>query len=271
MLVAMTLHNSTTDTQFGDLPSLREGLVSGPAASTLEFRGPQAFTARLTTLAPSDVGEAGDTFRLRPGEQRRFLVDMMLSVHDLPSGPFELRVTVEEDERSSPPSGTARFELVEPSDLDRTVRETWFHQVDGAPCLSWDDFLTRWFTPAPAQELSGTAGRAVAYARFVHYAAYGPKPIAAQDATELLALEGHVALAEFHLFQHEILVARGAQAAASKLKGKILDRWPGLAYEVDKNERGKGLLSSMRKRFGAGGARAQEPNSVPPYTGASIP
>ena len=241
------------------------------AVSTLEFRGPNGFMSRLKTLDPSEVQEEGDSFRLRPGEQRRFLVDMMLSVSDLPPGPFQLRVTVEEDERSFPPSGTVRFDLTEPNDTDRTTRETWFHQVDDSPFLTWDDFLVAWFTPAPAEGLSEAAARAVAYPRFVHYAAYGPKPIAAQDATHLLALDGHVALAEFHLFQLEILLAYGDAAAASKIKAQLLERWPGLAYEVDRNEHGKGLLSSMRKRFGAESARAKAPHRVAPYTTPTLP
>jgi hypothetical protein len=262
MLVAATVHNGTRDSVFSNLPLLG-GWMSGPTASELQLSGPDGFSKKLQTRDPSALGDA-EGFALRPGEQRRFLLDLANSVLDPPAGMYTLRIDVQPGEHAPPLAASTRFELVEPNPEDWAVRQAWFRSTSPRPLGNWEEFLTRgWLTPS--EPLSPAAERATAFHRFEHRVVYGPEPLALHDAGPLLGLEDHVAYPEFQLFHHELLLARGETSQAERVAEKIIERWPGLAPAVKDNERGRGRLTSARKAFGAESHRAKAPDGSLPY------
>lgn len=262
MLVAATFENRSVDRGFGNIPCLNEGFFVGPSTSTLRFRGHDGVVTRVDTLDPSAAGEA-ESFQLAPGEQRRFLVDMMLHVVDLPAGKYDVLLTVDEHERGDALASQFAFSLIEPSDTEAKLREAWFHPALGRALLTWDEFLSASFTPVQSHDISEGAERSVAFYRFIHFAVHGPKVIAAQEVSALLQLRDRVEVAELTVLEHEVLTARGANDAASELKARIGERWPGLMESVQLNEQGRGFLSEMRRRSGAERRRAQRDVPVP--------
>ena len=250
LLVAVDLHK--VDNSFELFPFFNLFTVPGPIAFKLRGEGREWTWATMSGRSHRTDDEP-EGMEFGPGKRWYTLQDLSELHPDIPPGKYELSaeaVFMGYTARSE----AARIEILADSKEDRAIasklratkddKDSSFHAAS-----PWQAFVEdNWSTPV-THGLS-PAGRAqLAYYLYLHWAAYGPQPIAELDP-EAPRKWGHGVLeAEAAVVRLEILHA-GKKPEAAGVEAALLERWPGLAWRVENIHRNEGFLTTMRTSYG---------------------
>jgi hypothetical protein len=257
ILVAITLENRAQDTDFYGLPRLEPTTTRGPLHA--RWDNVAAATRIETRLAAAE--EDGEGVALGPGESMQLLVDLSNMGTALPPGHHRLSLALVQGKLVRR-SNVVEVELVALSAPD-AAEASRLRKLGEAPLDSgaWAPFLTNNWTTV-SSSLSPDATRPVALHLALHRAAYGPDAPGQLDPAPFMAItEPHLA-AEVAALTHELALARNDPAAA-QLHQQIATAWPGLAWRLQANEQGGGMIQDMRTSYGAEKQHLRPPAGVP--------
>ncbi len=253
ILVAVTLHNETPDTDFLILPEL--GLLSPIDSLALVIKpldgGP------TTKVGPSFEFRDRDLFRteLLAGETKQMLIDLSQFGQPFNSGKNEIYLSIFDGPTVSRSSTPVKVEFVEPSTEERNeasrLRRLGLRTgvVDSG---SWQPFLTNnWNTVSLEQFVGESAAQQLALHLFSHLAAYGPEPLERLPLDILPEIQGPVLSAELALLEYEMLAARKNKVEIEDSRSRLLQTWPGLEFRILQIEKGEGFLTTLRRGYGA--------------------
>ena len=255
---AVTMRNTTADVLFCGVP------YCSPLCDTIPLRmswrsrdgAVHEMPARIPEI---EGGMAGSP--LGPGEVRRSTVDISPILAQLEPGTWELEAVLTEPVVAK--AVPVRIELVLPSPADARVAAALREENDLEE-PGWPWFLLanhRTITPDDLVDLEEEGRNALGLWLWLHRATYAPGGIGELSVSDLAGAESPAPESEHALLRHEILCASGAEGADG-IGHAILERWPGLAERTEANRRGDGLLSNLRRFYGAeceGSAGAQAP------------
>lgn len=199
----------------------------------------------------SDDGLLGVSFG--PGKVWFALQDLSEVHPDIPPGHYDLSAEVRFS-GTLVRSALMPIEILAPSKEDRAIATRLRATNDNKgsswhAASSWQAFvLDNWSTP-DIHELSPAGRAGLAYYLYLHRAAYGPLSIAALDPEEPWKWGHGVLEAEAAVVRLEILHAAKKPEAVG-IEAAILERWPGLAWRVEKIHKKEGFLEIMRTSHG---------------------
>lgn len=257
ILVAVTLENRSTDTDFYGLPQLDPMSTRGPVRA--RWAAVEGGVVMQTRFAAPEEDVAG--FTLGPGEAAQLLVDLSNMATELQPGRYHMSLALAEGQHLRR-SNEVEVELVTPSAADaaeaKRLRMLGRGPVDTG---AWAAFLSaNWNTVTST--LSADASRSAALHLFLHYAAYGPDQPATINPALLSAISEPQLDAEVAALEHELAVARHDPNAAA-MRVQMLSAHPGLAWRAEANDKGEGVIAMMRRSVGAEKQHLRPPSHMP--------
>jgi hypothetical protein len=266
MLVAVTVENPLPQSTYYALPKIDRFDVPPPLE--LLLTGPDGGAPQvLPGKTPGAHEGEPEGMRLGPGEMVRTLIDLSELHPRLSAGPHTL--TARYLARPLRPQADPVSFVVEMPGEDeaRAIAKLRASNRPGAP--SWNAFLLDNFREVDDEELAdlGDAGRAqLGHTRMLHQAIYGPEGAAQLDPKAFDGLGAGALTGETMVLEHELLAARRDPGAAA-LEQRILSAWPGLEWRVRENYADDGLVTRLRRVYGADRAFPVPPSPLP-YEGA---
>ncbi len=233
-----------------------------PQGSTAEASR-QVLPARLRSRAEGEP--SGMT--LRPHESRRFLFDVSELWPVLKAGSWTLGGRYLSGCVPAAEAQPAPFEAVAPlvEVAEALARLRGRHEAGSEP--SWNATLLanfREIEETELEELDASASAALAMHLWLHRALHGPTRVSDIDPAGLDAFATGVLEGEAEVLRHELLVGR-ADPAASTQAASVLASWPALAWRIDGNNDGQGMLTVLRQGLGAERPSPPVPDPLP-YT-----
>jgi len=252
ILVAVILHNDSTDTDFLNLPEL--GLLVPIDSLAAVIQSVDGISS--VRLGPSFTFRDRDLFRteLMAGEAKRMVIDLSEFGQTLSPGKYQLSLSIFDGPNVSRSSSPVSVEFIEPSIAERTeagrLRRLGL-RASVVDSDSWKPFLTsNWNTVSLEQTLSEKSAHQLALHLCLHRAAYGPVPLERLTSDVLRELQGPVLSAEAVLLEYEILIARGSKTEIEATRSRLLQTWPDLKTRLQRIDNGEGLLTTLRKGYG---------------------
>lgn len=255
ILVAVTVTNPRPERTYLALPPVEWFAVPPP----VEFRlvpaeaGPDA-EAIVLPAREIQRGEGPPRgMLLGPGQSHRALVDLSELAPPLHAGRWRLGARYFAFPLPPVAAPELELEVVEPATKASAValaRLRARHQ-DREP--SWNAVLLQNERTIEDDELADLDPRsraAVALHLWLHRAAYGPTPVASLDPGTLAGLGVGPLEGEVAVLAHELLTARGDPSAPA-LASAVVARWPGLAWRIEDDLAGQGLVQMLRSVVGA--------------------
>lgn len=262
MLVGVTVENPLPKSTYYSLPEIDRFDVPPPVELTLT--GPSGAPGQvLPAKNPGAQEGEPEGIRLGPGEMVRVLVDLselhpvlVAGLHTL-SGRYLARPL-------RPQADPVTFEVEVPGEREaRAVATLRASNRPGVP--SWNAFLLDNFREIDDEELVdlGDVGRAqLGFTRMLHRAIYGPEGPSRLDPKAFDGLGIGALSSEVVVLEHEMLAARRDPGAAT-LEQRIVTTWPGLAWRVRESYADDGLLTRLRRVYGADRAFPVAPSPLP--------
>lgn len=207
-------------------------------------------------------------FRLGPGEARRMLLDMAELDPRLEAGEYELRARY-----LAPPisadANPVRFTVELPGE-DEAAAVARLRATNTSRSPSWNAFLLENFREIERHELEHVPAAQHLRLRHMltlHWASYGPHAPARLPPNTFDGAGDGPLVPELLALTHELALARG-DATVATLEARLLAGWPGMAWRIEANREGDGVIARLRRIAGA--ERAYPPVPVPlPYAGAT--
>lgn len=246
MLVAVTLENPTTDTNFLDLPEWTPELdldslsvAFRPADGQAPSRFGPSFMLRDRSIASTTV---------LAGERKQFLVDLSTLGFDLPPGGYEMSVTLHRTASDFIESAPVSISLnpLEASDAAQLQQMQLIGRWAVQDRADWRAFLTR-VPPVrdPPPVFSAGAARQVAYHLFLNEAVAAGS-IDSVPTDRLKDLQGPVLGPEAMLLNLEMVELGGDRARAAQLAAALRNAHPALGHRIDAIIEGQGPIANGR-------------------------
>lgn len=262
MLVGVTIENPLPQRTYYSLPEIDRFEVPPPVE--LVLTGPSTPDGQvLPAKTPGAHEGEPDGWRLGPGETRRALVDLSELQPVLAAGDHSL--VARYMARPLWPEAEAVSFQVELPGREEAEAIARVRASNRAGTPSWNAFLLDNFREVDDEELEalGDIGRReLGFTLMLQRAIYGPLGPARLDPKAFDGLGTGPVIAEVAALEHEMLAARGdpgAAAVASRIEGA----WPGLAWRIEENLAGAGLLTRLRRIAGADRAFPAPPSPLP--------
>lgn len=253
ILIAITLRNETTDTDFLNLPDL--GLFSTIDSLAVNLKMKEG-TQQLR-LGPTFWSRDENLFRteLMVGEKKRMLIDLSQFGQAMSPGRYELSVSLFSRHDVFRTSAAREVEFIAPSEAERSETSRLRRlglRGNAIDYGSWQSFLTNNpNTVAVSKAISDKGFNQLALHLCLHRAAYGPENLAQISLDVFRKLSGPVLLPEAAALEYELLAARGNETQLHAARSSMLDRWPELKARLDGIDKGAGILTTLRKGYGA--------------------
>lgn len=269
ILVAVTVTNPRPERTYLALPPVEWFAVPPP----VEFR-----------LVPAEAGADDDDaivlparevqlregpprgMLLGPGQSHRALVDLSELAPPLHAGRWRLGARYFAFPLPPTAAPEVELEVIEPATeaSAKALAGLRARHQDREP--SWNAVLLqneRTIEDEELADLDAQSRAAVALHLWLHRAAYGPTPVAGLDPGALAGLGVGPLEGEVAVLVHELLAARGDPGAPA-LASAVVARWPGLAWRIEDDLAGQGLVQMLRAVVGA-----ERPSraTVLPYSG----
>jgi hypothetical protein len=245
--VEVTLSNETEGAEYYDL--LPCDPFSAPFPIEFTFSADEnAVTLPALSGAAREAKKRG--FDLSPGEARTFVLDLSDLNPELSPGTWQCQarwVMRHEMPRSAP----VRVVLAGPPAADQPLLErlrsggrpqapSWANLVEFSDALKEDVF----------RALSDRAKATLVPYLIMRQAVYGPEPLASFPTDYLAQHQRGPWSSEASVLLYELQWAREAPDLVPHRQA-LLQRWPGLAFRVQRIESGAGLLTTLRREYGA--------------------
>ena len=239
LVFSVSVQNHSATSTFLKLPDW--SLLSASAPLTFVFTDDHH---HLTEVA-SSAKDPANGYGLGPGDVHTELYDLSLLHPSLAPGHYRVKVVF--TARGTRYTSTeVEVRLVAPDAADATAIATLLAPV---PDRDWRQFLTNHPLAVAAPNLTPPSARQVALHLFIHRALYGQVGLGSLDLRQLATSTGPLE-GEAAVYRYELLRARhdpGADAAAADVRR----RWPGLGHRLTEIDRGFGMLTGLRRLYGA--------------------
>lgn len=247
MFVEVTLSNQTEGADYYALTRCDAWSPPFPVEFTFSAG---AEHVRLPARAPVSAGATPRGFDLSPGEARTWALDLSELETPVPAGVWQCTARwVMRHEQPRAAAVTVTLTEAESADVPliqqlRRVgderRHTWANLVKDPAALQ---------EPA-LRSLSADARRALLPYLILHEAVHGPVPLSRFPIGDLAHHQAGPWASEAAVLAFELAWARHASDLADERKA-VLTRWPGVAFRVEQIERGAGVVTTLRKQYGA--------------------
>lgn len=262
MFVGITVENPLPRSTYYALPEIDRFDVPPPVQLVLTGPGGAAAQVLPAKTPGAHEGEP-EGIRLGPGEMVRVLFDLSELHPALVAGRHTLGARYLA-KPLRPEADPVSFDVeIPPEEEAAAAAKLCASNRAGAP--SWNAFLTDNFREVDDEELAdlGNEGRArLGYVRMLHQAVYGPDGPARLDPKAFDGLGTGALSGEVVVLEHEMLAARRDPGAAL-LEQRIVATWPGLRWRVRENYADDGLVTRMRRVYGADRAFPVPPRPLP--------
>lgn len=253
MLVAVEVRNTSSNQTYLNFREF--DLFSGPGPVTYTLRGGMrewTWPAR----PPRQENPPGIPFA--PGQAWRALYDLSELHVGIAPGDYQLTASIEVGgDRANADPVPLKIHAAVPKDVEIAWR------LRGAgDDRSWRSFVRdSWSTPEIGG-LSEEAHSRLAYYLYLHRVAYGPRPLADLDPDEPRGFGQGPLESEAEVLQVEILQA-AQQSNAEAEEAAVVQRWPGVAWRMERIHRGLGLLTLLRTFYGIENPEARKEGARP--------
>ncbi len=252
ILVSVTLHNKTTDTDYLDIPEL--GLLFPLDSLAVDLQ--PINEGQPSRLGPTFTFRDRNLFRteLMAGQTKRSIIDLSQFGQSLIPGQYQLKVVIFNGPSISRASPPVTVEFIKPTEKEHAeasrLRQLGL-RTHAADSGSWQPFLiNNWNTVSVSQSVDERAFHQLALHLFLHRAAYGPESITQLSLDMLQQLQGNVLSAEAASFEYEIITTKGDKAERQNARYRLLQKWPDLQTQFDRIENSKGLLTLLKRGYG---------------------
>ncbi|MEZ0469751.1 hypothetical protein [Luteimonas salinilitoris] len=265
ILVAITLRNDSADTDYLNIADL--GLVNPIDSLAVNIVPSNGGPARR--LGPSFTFRDQDLFRttLMSKQSRRMLVDLSQFGQSLDKGKYQVRFSVYISAGAFASSPPVEMEFIEPSSkegIEAARLRRLGLRANAEDYGSWQPFLTNnWESISASEEIGEPTRRQLSLHLFLHRAAYGQESIANLSMDGLGKLQGSVLSPEAACLEYELLAARLPKPELASRRAEVLQKWPELETRLDKIDAGEGLLTTLRRGYGAEKRTAPPPDKRP--------